>query len=93
MTSQPDNAQAGPALAQMIHNSRLVTWLVRVIGHAFALLLIGPIAGAVLGATIGAPEFVGLGAFVSLVLVLIYLTSVSAPLPAPDVVRFAEDKA
>lgn len=86
----PETAQ--PALAQMIHNSHLATWLVRTAGMALFWSLVPVFLLGVLGAAADEPGFWGLGSFVGLLAFLFYLTNVSAPFPTAEVLELLDDE-
>ena len=80
-----------PAFAQMIHNTDLATWLVRVAGKVLGLLLIWPLLAAMLAAALSEPGFVALGVFASTLHVLLYLNGAVVPMPSEYTVGVLED--
>lgn len=90
MTSTPEE-QAAPALAQMIHQSDLATWLVRVVGRSLVILFLCPLIAGAVGAALGAPELVALGGVIGFFALLFYLTGTVAPYPSEAVVGLLDD--
>lgn len=80
-----------PALAQMIHNTDLATWLVRVAGKVLGILLMWPLATTAVAFVTEEPGFIALGAFASGLHVLLFLNGTVAPMPSEYTVRVWED--
>ena len=80
-----------PALAQMVHQSQLATWLVRTIGTALVWLVLPALGGGLVAAVSGAAAWIPIGSFFGVVGLLFYLTSVAAPFPSPEVLELLED--
>jgi hypothetical protein len=77
-------------MALMMHHTNLATWFVRTIGTVAAILIVPPIIGALIGAVSGESFFLGLGAVVSTLALLAYLTSATAPVPSPAIIALLE---
>jgi hypothetical protein len=67
--------------ASMIHQTALVTWLVRTAGKAGVALLVPLLAGATVAAMTGDAFWWGIGSLVGLVTFLLFLTGATAPMP------------
>jgi len=80
------STHCAPSLAQMIHQSDLATWLVRVVGRSLVILFVCPLIAGGIGAAIDAPELVALGGVVGFLALLFYLTGTVAPYPSDTVV-------
>lgn len=87
MTSTPEEQ---PALAQMIHQSDVATWLVRVVGRSLVILFVCPLIAGGIGAAIDAPELFALGGVVGFLALLFYLTGTVAPYPSDTVVKLLD---
>lgn len=81
-----DGRRADAVTALMLHHTNLVTWFVRTIGTAAVILVVPPVAGGFIGAIAEEPAWIGIGGFVSVVGLLAYLTSTSAPVPSPEII-------
>lgn len=81
-----------PVFAQMVHQSHLLTWLVRLVGKALAILVLVPVVCFVISVFLGVPGF-GLwaGTVVAVVWLLILLCRAHAPLPSDTVMSLLED--
>lgn len=84
MNSTPE--EQAPALAQMIHQSDLATWLVRIVGRSLVILFVCPLIAGGIGAAVGAPELFALGGVIGFLALLFYLTGTVAPYPSATVV-------
>ncbi|WP_340538849.1 hypothetical protein [Nocardioides sp. GXZ039] len=86
---------ASPALAQMIHQTDLFTWVVRTASQVLAILVFVPLVSGLVGALIdsdgGGPVIgTGVGVLASLLFLLGWLPSVRAPRPSEEVVALLE---
>lgn len=81
-----------PALAQMIHNTDLATWLVRVAGKVLGILVIWPLAATVLAVAAEVPELSAVGVLASALHVLLFLNGTVAPMPSEYTVRVLEEE-
>ncbi|GAA4820602.1 hypothetical protein ACFQ0K_13990 [Nocardioides caeni] len=85
------NEETGsPALAQMIHQTQLFTWLVRTAGNVLAVLVLTPVALGIVGGIIdadggGAAAGAGLGVVLSIIILLVWLPRTTAPFPSDAV--------
>lgn len=85
------NEETGsPALAQMIHQTNLFTWLVRTAGNALAILVLTPVLLGVVGAFLdpdggGWAAGAGLGSLISVIVLVVWLPRAMAPYPSEEV--------
>ncbi|WP_435769833.1 hypothetical protein [Nocardioides sp. SYSU DS0651] len=84
-----------PALAQMIHMTDLFTWLVQTAGKVLAVLILTPLALGIVGAFIdadggGLTAGVGIGSALSLLILLVWLPTTTAPFPRDRVIELLD---
>lgn len=86
----PTSDRSDSALALMIHNSNLTSWLVHVVGRVLAISTICSLAGVAVAAALDEWWITAVGVFVGGWAVFFYLNTASAPYPTEDVVELLE---
>lgn len=90
------NQETGsPALAQMIHQTNLFTWLVRTAGKVLAVLVLTPLLLGIGGAFVdpdggGPAAGAGLGVVLSIIILLVWLPAIMAPFPSDRVMELLD---
>ena len=92
VTAVETPGEAQTALAQMIHNGHLATWLVRTAGTALVWSVAPVFVFGFLAVWSDEPALWGLGSFVGLVAFLVYLTNAVAPFPTKEVLDLLDDR-
>lgn len=98
MPKVANQENGSPALAQMIHMTDLFSWLVQTAGKALAVLVLIPLALGIAGAFID-PEGDGLaagiafGSALSILVLLMWLPTATAPFPREHVIELLDIEA
>ncbi|MCM0620117.1 hypothetical protein [Nocardioides bruguierae] len=77
-------------LAQMLHRTRLFTWLARTVGGCLLVAALAGVAGVVLGRLLEADDVLPAAALPALLAAGLYLLGSSAPAPDADVLALLE---
>lgn len=74
----------------MIHQTHLVTWVVRTAGNALAILIGIPVVGAIIAGVSDEPSWLAVGSVAGVVGMLLALTGAQAPFPTDEVIKLLD---